>query len=495
MHHLSKRNCRCFWRILQKTLRLQWKIWLRTWNEWWQKNTWNYDSRATKRNQQTQNRQISRQQWNTCRRHQSLRRRDERNDETTLQRDHKEEQLHTWRVEESEDQSDSQERRRRRCEQLPPDLLITSDVQTVLDNFVWKIIPNAWPTTSRRSGWIQKNLPDNEPPCNIQIGWTEMPGVGNQNVDSDGRLHESFRLHLSQFYLGGTQILQCRSRIRQPPEEILQRLEGASVQTDEESDIFDIQKGSAVLIQGRNTTMAKEKRNGNLLERPRTRLPHELAICRRRDAVRNLQRTAAEYDVRIQESNRESGTQDPPRQDEDSQQPEQHEFRTRKDILKSVKWASKYWQKTKAWNIWAREPRSTNKRHWKSRAGSEQHGRLSTNTDKNWHQKITCSIIDSAFSMAQFVRDFVTLQEHGHRAKNTKEWFNRRNARCYDSSSRRKENTKKLKSKLLSIKIRKELLTRLKIVALMKKAAMVRAQNLKMMWTVEWHLMKTLKRK
>ena len=55
----------------------------------------------------------------------------------------------------------------------------------------------------------------------------------------------------------------------------------------------------------------------------------------------------------------------------------------------------------------------------------------------------------------------------------------------YASSSRRKENTKKLKSKLLSIRMRKELLTRLKIVALMMKAVMVRAQNLKMMWTVE----------
>ena len=76
--------------------------------------------------------------------------------------------------------------------------------------------------------------------------------------------------------------------------------------------------------------MVKEKRNGNLLERPRTRLPHELAICRRRDAVRNLQRTNTEYDVRIQESNRESGTQDPPRQDEDSQKPEHHEFEHKK---------------------------------------------------------------------------------------------------------------------------------------------------------------------
>ena len=33
--------------------------------------------------------------------------------------------------------------------------------------------------------------------------------------------------------------------------------------------------------------------------------------------------------------------------------------------------------------------------------------------------------------------------------------------------------------------MRKDLLKRLKIVALMKQAVMVRAQNLKMMWTVE----------
>ena len=41
--------------------------------------------------------------------------------------------------------------------------------------------------------------------------------------------------------------------------------------------------------------MAKDERNGNLLERPRTRLPDEPAICRRRDAVRNLQRTDTEH--------------------------------------------------------------------------------------------------------------------------------------------------------------------------------------------------------
>ena len=109
----------------------------------------------------------------------------------------------------------------------------------------------------------------------------------------------------------------------------------ASVQTDEESEIFDFQKGSkqrdpmssllfnTVLqyaLKKRNTKMAKEEWNGNILERPRTRLPNEPAIRRRRDAVRNLQRTDTEHDVRIQRCNRESGTQDSPRQDENSQQ-------------------------------------------------------------------------------------------------------------------------------------------------------------------------------
>ena len=66
--------------------------------------------------------------------------------------------------------------------------------------------------------------------------------------------------------------------------------------------------------------------------------------------------------------------------------------------------------------------------------------------------------------------------------------------RCYASSSKRKENTKKLKNMLWSIKMMKELLTRPKIVALTMKAEMVKAQNLKMIWTVECHLMKTLKK-
>ena len=160
-----------------------------------------------------------------------------------------------------------------------------------------------------------------------------MPGVGKQNVDSDGGLHKGVRLHLPQLNLGGTPILQCRSWIRLPLEKIYKD-QKASVQTDEESEIFDIQKGSkqgdpmssllfnTVLQYALKNVIQRwqKKRNGNLLERPRTRLPDELAIRRRRDAVRNLQRTDTEHDVRIQICNRESGTQDSPRQDENSQQ-------------------------------------------------------------------------------------------------------------------------------------------------------------------------------
>ena len=58
-----------------------------------------------------------------------------------------------------------------------------------------------------------------------------------------------------------------------------------------------VQHGAAECIKKRDTEMTKKKRNGYLLERPRTRLPDEPAIRRRRDAVRNIQRTDSKHDV------------------------------------------------------------------------------------------------------------------------------------------------------------------------------------------------------
>ena len=48
-----------------------------------------------------------------------------------------------------------------------------------------------------------------------------------------------------------------------------------------------------------------------------------------------------------------------------------------------------------------------------------------------------------------------------------------------------KKIQKKLKSKLSNIQLKKEMTTKLKIVALMTKAAMIRAPNLKTKWTAE----------
>ena len=63
-------------------------------------------------------------------------------------------------------------------------------------------------------------------------------------MDCDGGLHEGVRLHLSQINLGGP-LKSCNvdheyiSLLRK-----IYRDQKASVQTDEESNIFDIQKGS-----------------------------------------------------------------------------------------------------------------------------------------------------------------------------------------------------------------------------------------------------------
>ena len=48
-----------------------------------------------------------------------------------------------------------------------------------------KIVSTTRSRTSGRPGRIQKLIPDNGPPCDVQNDLAEMPQVGNQNVDSD----------------------------------------------------------------------------------------------------------------------------------------------------------------------------------------------------------------------------------------------------------------------------------------------------------------------
>ena len=79
----------------------------------------------------------------------------------------------------------------------------------------------------------------------------------------------------------------------------------ATVLTDEESDTFEMKKGTKQGDHSQacsstgfcrkhwkiHSALAKKK-NGNQFERPRPPLLHELEVCRRRASVRNLKRTA-----------------------------------------------------------------------------------------------------------------------------------------------------------------------------------------------------------
>ena len=187
MHHFSQRNRRYLWRVLQETLRRQWKKQLCARREWWKKRY--LKSRLKNYKEQSASSNLANlltEMEYELKTIKDCNDKTKRNDETDRQRGYKKEQLHAWRMEESENKSDLQERWRRGCKQLPPNLLTAFDVQTVLDNNVRKIIPNAWPISSRRSGGIQKNLPNNGSSCDVQNAGTKMSGVENQNVDSDG---------------------------------------------------------------------------------------------------------------------------------------------------------------------------------------------------------------------------------------------------------------------------------------------------------------------
>ena len=141
-----------------------------------------------------------------------------------------------------------------------------------------------------------------------------------------------------------------------------------SVQTDEESEIFDMQKDSkqgsdvksavqhdaVVCIKKRNTTMTKEKRNGRDLMTNLRFTDNVMLFVISKEQIRNMM---CEFKDAIEKV--DSGCI-----------PTRRKFSeiratwtpTQKDKLKSTKWASKYWQRVKAWNIWIKESLSTNKR-------------------------------------------------------------------------------------------------------------------------------------
>ena len=65
-------------------------------------------------------------------------------------------------------------------------------------------------------------------------------------------------------------------------------------------------------------------------------------------------------------------------------------------------------------------------------------GQRSTGTDRSWHRELTCFDIDFGFSTQWYPRRWITPLEFGRSQQSMKEWFNRRNSKCFASSYKRK---------------------------------------------------------
>ena len=244
-NHISKRNCRCLWWILQKTVQGQWERWFRTWIGWWWqlqqhrraqqqyrrdgRNARYHDRRVANRNQQTQiraedgkacdeeTREMVRQIFNVI---------IERNEFTledwkkvTIKVIHK---IETWKMWVTTAQF-ATNCSRQFCSEGETQCLTRNKQKIRLAS---ENPTRQQQTTLQHTDWLNK-----------------IPRVGNQNVDSDSWLHEGVRLHLSQINLGRPQSCNidydCISLL-----EKIYRDQKASVQTDQESNIFDIRKGT-----------------------------------------------------------------------------------------------------------------------------------------------------------------------------------------------------------------------------------------------------------
>ena len=211
MHYVTEGNCQCLWGLLQKitttknTKKLNKKTKRMKLNaasmyktktrvRWWEfqrSRLKSYKLQSTDPKQ----RQSCRHQRNQSRRHQSMRRCDERNGETDLQRNREAKWIYSRGMAKTENKSDTQKRRRGRCWKPPPDLFFASVVQNVHDNSEHQIISKTWPNPSGRSGEIQKLLPNNRPSCDAQNDWSEILKMWAATIDFmkafDSITHES----------------------------------------------------------------------------------------------------------------------------------------------------------------------------------------------------------------------------------------------------------------------------------------------------------------
>ena len=228
--------------------------------------------------------------------------------------------------------------------------------------------------------------------------------------------------------------MQCRSWIRQPPEENLQRSEGVSTDRRRErsfrhpkrfqarrSDVQPaVQHGTAVLIKKRNTTMAKEKGMGIYLsDQERDCLTNlrfaddVMLFATSKEQLRNMMYEFKKATEIVGLGIHPDKTKILSNQSTLNSNTKRHfkvgemsiEILTKNESVKYLGQRISFHQQETL------EIKSRIRAAW-----TTFHKYRQELTSKN-----TCSNSVYASSTAQFLRDYATQQEHGHRAKNTKE--------------------------------------------------------------------------
>ena len=161
-------------------------------------------------------RKSRRQQRNQSRRHQSLRRRDKRNDEADLQRSLETKRLHTRGTAKNKNNSDFHKGWKKQV--TTAWFVLYQRCTKCFQRSCTTDFTQAWPRTTRRSGRISAHSPNSGSSCNVQIVRTEMPGVKNQNVESDCGLRESLRHDEAQSTVDSGRSFRYRITLHLPTE-------------------------------------------------------------------------------------------------------------------------------------------------------------------------------------------------------------------------------------------------------------------------------------
>ena len=177
--------------------------------------------------------------------------------------------------------------------------------------------------------------PDAGQSCNMQTAGTEMPGMEYQHVGRDSALHEGIWLNKSPDFMESAWKMRYRITLHQPPEEAIRATERDSLNGQRKRHIWDkdgneagsffvqftLQHGAPNGTERWCGTLAKIKRHGYTIWRLWIWLPHEPALRGRRTPVLYLAGAAPEHGVRLQAEHWKCRIENPPRQDENSEQP------------------------------------------------------------------------------------------------------------------------------------------------------------------------------